>query len=186
MFLVGLCVAGETLVAVPRRLAVEVRRRGLSLEDAVLEALSRYLGLDPETVAESRLELAERYLEEGRRLADRDPVQASEKLYKAAEECVKALAEHLKLEEVLARVGERGRWTVADLDKAARAVAERLGGWVLDAWDHAWTLHVWGFHEAKLDTDAVKARIPYIEKLVRETTKTIRKHENNTPTKHKA
>jgi hypothetical protein len=35
---------------------------------------------------ESHLELASRYLDEGRRLVDKDPVQASEKLYKASEE----------------------------------------------------------------------------------------------------
>jgi protein tyrosine phosphatase (PTP) superfamily phosphohydrolase (DUF442 family) len=36
------------------------------------------------------LELAERFLAEGRELIDKDPVQASEKLYKAAEEAVKS------------------------------------------------------------------------------------------------
>ncbi|MBP1448969.1 MAG: hypothetical protein JZD41_02980, partial [Thermoproteus sp.] len=40
-----------------------------------------------------RLELAEKLLEEGLELVRRgDSVQASEKLYKAAEECIKAMA----------------------------------------------------------------------------------------------
>jgi len=43
------------------------------------------------------LELAERFLTEGRGLIDKDPVQASEKLYKAAEEAVKAIAIALDL-----------------------------------------------------------------------------------------
>ena len=42
--------------------------------------------------ARERVELALRYLEEGKALVERDPVQASEKLYKAAEEAVRALA----------------------------------------------------------------------------------------------
>lgn|GEM_PF-4334772 len=55
------------------------------------------------------LEFAEKYLEEGRSLVDKDPVQASEKLYKAAEECVKALAIYSNLIEVLEKVKERDR-----------------------------------------------------------------------------
>jgi len=38
------------------------------------------------------VEIAEKFLVEGKELIDKDPVQASEKLYKAAEETVKALA----------------------------------------------------------------------------------------------
>ena len=89
--------------------------------------------------------LAKRYLEEGKRLLDEDPIQASEKLYKAAEEAVKALAVHHRLEDVLVRVRERGRWTVSLLSKAVTRLAKIIGQWVLDAWDHAWVLHVWGF-----------------------------------------
>ena len=50
-----------------------------------------------------------RYLEEGKTLLDRDPVQASERLYKAVEETVKALAVHFNLGEVLENVERRGR-----------------------------------------------------------------------------
>jgi hypothetical protein len=39
--------------------------------------------------AVEHLKIAMRYLEEGINLVDKDPVQASEKLYKAAEEAVK-------------------------------------------------------------------------------------------------
>ncbi len=68
------------------------------IEDVLLDSLSKVLNLDPEIVVESHLELAERYLKEGKDLIDKDPIQASEKLYKAAEECVKALTIHLKIE----------------------------------------------------------------------------------------
>jgi exonuclease VII small subunit len=40
----------------------------------------------------SRLDSARKYFEEGEALIDRDPVQAGEKLYKACEEAIKALA----------------------------------------------------------------------------------------------
>jgi len=55
---------------------------------------------------------------------------------------VKALAIRLNLSEVLRRVEERGRWTVADLEKAVLRSSERLGGWVRQSWDAAWVLHV--------------------------------------------
>jgi AraC-like DNA-binding protein len=84
--------------------------RGLDVEDFVLRLFSKELNLDPKTVAEARLELAERYLAEGRELVYRDPVQASEKLYRVAEECVKALAIHYNLEDILGNVERRGRW----------------------------------------------------------------------------
>jgi hypothetical protein len=47
-------------------------------------------------------------LEEGRELIDKDPVQASEKLYKVADEALKALAYHFDLQDVLKKVGGRG------------------------------------------------------------------------------
>ncbi len=75
-------------------------------------ALGNALKLDPEMTIRARLELAVKYLGEGRKLVDKDPVQASEELYKAVEEIVKALAQHYDLKDVLARVNERGKWTV--------------------------------------------------------------------------
>jgi hypothetical protein len=103
-----------------------LERRGLDVEDFVLGLLSKELNLDPKTVAEARLELAERYLAEGRELVDRDPVQASEKLYKVAGECVKALAIHYNLEDILRNVEKRGRWTVTDLEKVVEEISRRV------------------------------------------------------------
>lgn len=119
------------------------------------------------------MELALKYLEEGRRLIDRDPVQASEKLYKAVEEVVKALMMYYRLNDILDRVNERGRWTVTELEKAVEAISERLGEWFRVAWDEANYLHVWGFHEAKLDADAIKVRQSNIEKMVKKTQEII-------------
>ena len=118
--------------------------------------------------AERHVELALKCLEEGRALANKDPVQASEKLYKAAEEAVKALALHFGLSDILGKVEKRGRWTVTELEDAVEAIAEKVGDWFRSSWDTAWVLHVWGFHEAKLDAKAVKLRAPSVEKMVEE------------------
>jgi hypothetical protein len=121
-------------------------------------------GLD----AEQHLNLALRYLEEGKRLVDEDPIQASEKLYKASEEVVKALTYCFTLGDVLERVGKRGRWTVTELEKAVGVISRKLGKWFGAAWDRANYLHVWGFHEAKLDSEDVKERLPDVERMVLE------------------
>ena len=70
-----------------------IRRRGFDLESFVLEAVERMLELDPREEVEARLEIAKYMLRRGREELEKgDPVQASEKLYKAAEECIKILA----------------------------------------------------------------------------------------------
>jgi len=123
--------------------------------------------------AREQVELALRYLEEGRALVEKDPVQASERLYRAAEEAVKALALHFGLSEVLEKVEKRGWWTATELDKAVSRIAAKLGRWFRAAWDEAWALHVWGFHEAKLDSESVREREPDIERIVMEARKLV-------------
>jgi hypothetical protein len=119
------------------------------------------------------LDLALRFLEEGKALVDKDPVQASEKLYKAAEECVKALAIHYNLSDILEVVEKRGRWTVTELDKVVRRLYKVVGKWLKDSWESANYLHIWGFHEAKLGQEAVKSDLPDIERMVIEIKKII-------------
>jgi hypothetical protein len=123
--------------------------------------------------AKQHLELALRYLEEGRPLADKNPVQASEKLYKVAEEAVKALTAYFNLSDVIKRVSERGRWTATELEKAVLRISEKLGEWFFDSWDKAWALHVWGFHEAKFDSEDVKKRLPAVEKMALEARRVV-------------
>jgi len=106
----------------------------------------------------------ENYLEKG------DAVQSSEKLYKAAEECVKALSERFKLEEVKV-AEERGRWTVTLLEKSVGKLEGELGIDVELGWAEANYLHVWGFHEVKLDTEDVRRRVPMIKRLLELTEK---------------
>ncbi len=81
-------------IIVPKRLLEEARKRGLNIEYVVVKALAKALNADPRNVARWRLEFAERMLVEAEEYIRRgDPVQGSEELYKAVEECIKALAE---------------------------------------------------------------------------------------------
>ncbi len=113
-----------------------------------------------------KLELVKRLFEEALKHVDKgDPVQSSEKLYKVAEECVKALAECYGLEQ--ARKAEAtGAWRSRWLWEAVRELAKALGDDVRVCWDVAWTLHVEGFHEARLDIEDVKIRVKDVERLV--------------------
>ena len=61
-----------------------------------------------------------------------------------------------------AEAGRQGRWNTALLFKAARI----LGREVRHYGDSAWTLHVEGFQEAKLDLEGVKERLEDIKRLV--------------------
>jgi hypothetical protein len=122
------------------------------------------------------LELAERFLSEGRWLIDRDPVQASEKLYKAAEETVKALATALNLDEA-EKALEKGRWTVSLLNDAVYTISEKLGvKELIDWWDAAWFLHVEGLHEARLRSLDVAKRLGHVEALVNLAKRVVQEH----------
>ena len=144
----------------PPTLVEALRRRGLDV-GYVVDILAKSLGVDPPSLARAHAELAVRAFREGLALAERgDVVQASEKLYKAVEEAVKALAIAGDLDEAREALA-RGRWTVSLLDKAAR----RLGDKAWRAWTEAYFLHVNGFHEVRIDVSDVKARLPIIQEL---------------------
>jgi len=120
-----------------------------------------------------RIELIEHLLSEAASYLEKgDAVQSSEKIYKSAEECIKALTEHFNLEEAKA-AEERGRWTLTLLEKAVQKLMKKLGDTILMGWDEANYLHVWGFHEGKLDAEAVKIRMPAIEGLIATAKKTL-------------
>ena len=116
--------------------------------------------------AERHLALALKYLQEGKTLIEKDPVQASEKLYKAAEEAVKALAIELDLDQAKIATKE-GTWWTRLLNRAAEATAEKLGAEEFDLWwKAAYYLHVEGFHEARLNSEDVKRNYRYVKALV--------------------
>ena len=52
------------------------------------------------------------------------------------------------------------------LEKAVRKLSDKISIDVQIGWDAANYLHVFGFHEAKLEVENVKARIPLIKRLV--------------------
>ncbi|GAB6947061.1 PaREP1 family protein [Vulcanisaeta sp. JCM 16161] len=146
---------------IPRLILDEAEKRGIDIIDLIARALS----LDPSTTTKAHLELAEKSLNEGESLIDRDPEQASEKLYKAAEEAIKALAITLGLDEAK-KASEIGRWTAQLLFDAVDNTTDRLGRREVRWWKSAWFLHVEGFHEARLRPDQVRRDLPDIEALV--------------------
>jgi hypothetical protein len=160
---------------IPRRVAEEPKRRNLDPEPLVVDFLASLLELDPQEAAESHLELAVRYLEEGKNLIGTDPAQASEKLYKAAEQAVKALTTHFNLKDILEDVEKSGTWSLGKLEKAVLNISDKVGDWLTSSWDTAWALHVWGFHEAKFDAEDVRRRLPSIDRMVTETQRIVEK-----------
>ncbi|RLE83261.1 MAG: hypothetical protein DRJ67_12570 [Thermoprotei archaeon] len=155
----------EIKVRIPEAIKAHVDRPDLDIESLVLDLLISELKLDPDTEVKAHAELAAKFLEEGLKMIDRDPVQACEKLYKAAEEAVKALT--LKqLGDIARRVRERGRWRTDDFFEAVSELRRVYGDNIRRWWDTAWNLHVWGFHEAKATRRYVEERIEDVKRLV--------------------
>ena len=99
-------------------------------------------------------------------IEERDSVQASEKLYKSAEEAVKTLAGGFGLPEY-EEAERRRRWTTTLLFRAVERIADIMGRDVEHYWNTAWTLHVEGFHEARLEISYVSRSLEDIEELVK-------------------
>ena len=113
------------------------------------------------------VELISRMLDEARECIEKkDAMQASEKLYKASEESLKLLSAKFRLPEY-EDAKKRGRWTTSLLFSAVRMLSEEVNPDIVNRWDHAWFLHVEGFHEARLNIEEVKFRLRFIEELVR-------------------
>lgn len=103
-----------------------------------------------------------------------DPIQASEKLYKAVEECIKILACLEGLEECSQARREGGWWTKL-LSRAARRLARRLNKpLILEAWSQGYDLHVHGFHEHALTAEDVAETLPAVGELVTYTRNTLK------------
>ena len=123
-----------------------------------------------------RLSLAKRFLSEALEyLRKGDSIQASEKMYKAVEECIKALAEKLSIPKYLEAVKE-GRWYTDMLSKAAKTLSKKLNAPFINiGWGVAHDLHVWSFHEAKLGVEYVEAVVPIIKQFIEECKKIVSK-----------
>ena len=134
--------------------------RGIDVEDLIINAIKERSN-DPSESIRLRLELAERFMAEAReRLNVNDVIQASEKAYKAAEEIVKALAEKLNTKEYQLAMRE-GRWYTYYLSSVAS-----MRDWSRRGWSSAYVLHVWGFHENKLDVNTVREYIKDVEEMI--------------------
>ena len=159
---------------IPKRIVEEIEKRGLDIEELLYRALKELLSLDPGEIARARVEIAEKSLEEARGfMAKGDVVQASEKLYKAVEECIKALAEAVDVPQ-LETARRRGKWETWLLGQAATDLSKKLGEErILYAWSRAYEIHVWGFHEVKYRVEDVEAALPVIEWLLNYTKKFI-------------
>jgi post-segregation antitoxin (ccd killing protein) len=157
-----------TRVTIPDRLAGEARKRGLDLEALILDVLAEKLSRDPAEELWNRLEVAEHMIRRAREELDKgDPVEASEKIYKAVEEAVKVLARLHGLEECR-RARDEGGWWSRLLAWAARRLAVITGDdLVVEAWANAFDLHVHGFHEHAYGVEEVEAAIPVVERLVK-------------------
>jgi hypothetical protein len=153
----------------------------------VIRALTEVAGLDPEETASVRVELAEKSLEEAKEfIAKRDIIQASEKLYKAVEECIKALSEKFRLPQ-LDIASRRGRWDTWLLGQAATDLSKILKEERISyAWSKAYEIHVWGFHEAKYRIEDVESATPIIEWLVNYIKDMLTRMSNTTNSSHES
>ncbi|MFN3804916.1 MAG: PaREP1 family protein [Pyrobaculum sp.] len=101
------------------------------------------------------LQKARATLEEGITLIDKSPVIASLKLYKAAEEAVRAIA------TTQLRDGNM------DFGMAVTMLTKRYGEFIAVCWNAATTLYDLGYMEGKLESRRVKKLAQHVENLVR-------------------
>jgi HEPN domain-containing protein len=137
---------------IEKKLKEEAEKKGISEEEIIVEAISKALDepLDPDELVEVHLKLLEKYMNEAEDFLKKgDYVQASEKVWKAAAQAVKALAakdgreirSHRELNEEVSRISrETG-------DDEIRAL-----------WQSATALHQ-NFYENRLPPDMVEGNI---------------------------
>ena len=154
-------------IYLPKKVIEKLEEKGLDIGEIVIRALAEVAGLDPEETTSVRVELAEKSLEEAKEfIAKRNIIQASEKLYKAVEECIKALSEKFRLPQ-LDIASRRGRWDTWLLGQAATDLSKILKEERISyAWSKAYEIRVWSFHEAKYRVEDVESATPIIEWLV--------------------
>ena len=97
------------------------------------------------------------------RINKRDPVQASEKLYKVVEYYIRSLAETYDLPQYR-RAKEQGSWWSNLLSKAAKVLANKLNEEKINVtWAKAFDLHRHGFHDNSLTTEDVEREVTLVE-----------------------
>ena len=102
---------------------------------------------------------ADVYLEEADELLGRgDTLQASEKLYKAAEEAIKILSGILLEDDIISEVRNKD-WNTEIINKAVFKLSSILGKWIIESWGSAIALIT-----VNLDAQQIKK---YRESIVR-------------------
>jgi len=156
---VGIVVSIVLPKKIEKRLKEESERTGVSEEELVLEALSRFLNepLDPETRVEIHLKLSEKYMRDAEDfLSKKDYVQASERAWGATAQMVKALAAKRGVEL-------RGR---GELHREVIRVAKEAGDYEIRLlWQSAIALHQ-NFYENWLPIEMVDKNIEDVKKLL--------------------
>ena len=115
----------------------------------------------------------EHFLQRGKELIDGEPIQASEKLYKTAENCIKILSQKYAQKE-LDKAKEAGQWWTKLLNRASSKIGKNLSNKIPDGdripnyWDAARLIHIDGFHEGRLSPEELRKdnRLGYVEKLL--------------------
>ena len=149
------------MIAIPEkmeeRIREEAKKKDLSEEELILNAVYEFLKLDPESRIEIHLSLSDKYLREAEDLIKKgDYVQASEKAWGAASQVVKAVA------------AKRGKELRSHVE-LHRFVAELRRG-IRDAelstlWASATSLHQ-NFYENWLPSETVNDWIENVKKFV--------------------
>ena len=142
---------------VARRLREEAERLDLSLDEYILELVTQ--NLDPADRAREYVKASGELLAEARRELERGNIrQAAEKIWGAAALAVKAYA---LWKEGKRLISHRELWEYKSV------VAGELGGWVLDAWAHANSMHMC-FYEGWCTRGDVEEALARVGRLVEE------------------
>ena len=141
---------------IEKRLREECERKGVSDEELILEALSEFLNIDPETKAEAHIALSEKYAREMDEFLEKgDYVQASEKAWGAASQILKAIA------------SKRGKeLRNGELHKFVSELREETGDQELRRlWQVATSLHQ-NFYENWLPEGIVRESIEDVKRFI--------------------
>jgi len=142
---------------IEKRLREECERRGVSDEELILEALSEFLNIDPETKAEAHIALSEKYAREMDEFLEKgDYVQASEKAWEAASQILKAVAS--KRGKELKSHGELHKFVSELREETGDQELRRL-------WQVATSLHQ-NFYENWLPEGIVRESIEDVKRFV--------------------
>ena len=152
---------GASVVVLPsvivERARKEAKKLGISLEEYLLELISR--DLDPRSRAIEYIKVSEELLEQARDELRKDNVrQAAEKVWGATALAVKAYA-YWREDRRLVSHGEM--WEYVEV------LAGDIGEWVRDVWYAGNAMHIC-FYEGWCKPGQVEAAMKHAEKLVKE------------------